>query len=68
MLYRAYEYTDDAPSHNGLDKKAEFEAEIRKTRGRIRRSLGKRMAPAKVGPPGWRGLNLLRNDTDITHR
>lgn len=65
---KAAEYTDDAGSHNGLDYFAQYDTEMKKARGRIRRASGGRLAPAKVGPPAWRSANLLRNDQDPTHR
>ena len=67
MSWRAGSHTNDQPSRYGQDYLALYEAEITKTRARLRRASGGKLAPAKVGPPSWRGT-YATNDTDVTHQ
>lgn len=66
MSWRAGSHQDHAPSRSGQDYLALYESEISKSRARLRRASGGRLAPAKVGPPAWRGV-YSSNDTDVTH-
>lgn len=68
MSWRAGSHTKDSGSGNGQMYLQLYEQQVGKDRGRQRRASGKRLAPAKVGPPSWRGLNILPNSQDITHR